>query len=336
MTPPPRVAAPIPASYVLPLRAAEPLDVDAITYVRGLTNLVEDVIVVDGSAPAIVERHAALFGDVARVLRPDPDRAARNGKVAGVLTGVAIARHEPIVVADDDVRYGPAELREVVARLEDFDAVVPQNVFVPAPWHARWDTARSLVHRAVGHDMGGTIAVRRSRLLAAGGYEGDVLFENLELLRTIEAAGGTVHAARDVFVERRPPSARHFVGQRVRQAYDEFARPWYLAAWLSILPVAAWTLRRPGRRPVRDLTIGATAAVLVAEAGRRRDDGAEVFPRTASLWAPAWVLERAVCAWLAVGARLRGGVRYRGAVISRAATPRRHLRAAPAMTGVAT
>jgi hypothetical protein len=189
--------------------------------------------------------------------------------------------------------------------------------------------------------MGGTIAVRRSRLLAAGGYDGDVLFENLELLRTIEAAGGTMHAARDLFVERRPPSARHFAEQRVRQAYDEFARPRYLAVWLAILPVAAWALRRPGRRPLRDLAIGAAAAVLVAEAGRRRNGGADVFPRTASLWAPAWVLERAVCAWLAVGARLRGGVRYRGVTISRAATPRRQLRAAPAgtemsVTGVTT
>jgi hypothetical protein len=47
-----------------------------------------------------------------------------------------------------------------------------------------------------------------------------------------------------------------------------------------------------------------------------------VFPFTAALLAPAWVLERAVCIWLALGSRLlRGGVRYRDGVLKHAATP---------------
>jgi hypothetical protein len=52
-----------------------------------------------------------------------------------------------------------------------------------------------------------------------------------------------------------------------------------------------------------------------------------VFSPVASLLAPAWVLERAVCSWLAVGQKVRrGGVVYGDMVIARAANSRRELR----------
>jgi hypothetical protein len=57
----------------------------------------------------------------------------------------------------------------------------------------------------------------------------------------------------------------------------------------------------------------------LAECGRLRAGGRRVFPFVASLAAPLWVCERAVCAWLAVGARLAlGGIPYRGRIIARA------------------
>jgi hypothetical protein len=67
--------------------------------------------------------------------------------------------------------------------------------------------------------------------------------------------------------------------------------------------------------------------VALAERGRRRGGGAAVFPATSSLLAPLWVLERALCAWLAVLQRLRfGGVRYGDSVIPLAAHSERQLR----------
>ncbi|WP_432506239.1 glycosyltransferase family 2 protein [Kineococcus arenarius] len=310
------------AEYVVPLRwDGHPDDeVEELGgYLRSLAGLV-DVTVVDGSPETDFERHERSWrGSGARHVRPQP-WPGRNGKVAGVVTGVLGARHELVVVADDDVRYGPAELRAVLDLLVGADAVRPQNVFRPAPWHARWDTARSLVNRAFGADYPGTIAVRRSVFREMGGYDGDVLFENLQLLRTVAAAGGRVVAASGVYVPRLPPTARHFAGQRVRQAYDDFAQPWRLvleASWLPLLVLAA---RRP-RRGALAAGAGALAAVAVAEVGRRRHGGRAQYPPTAALWAPLWAAERAVCVWAAVGARARGGVRYAGGRVPHAAKP---------------
>ncbi len=184
---------------------------------------------------------------------------------------------------------------------------MPQNYFRPAPWHCRWDTARSLLNRALGHDYPGTLAVRRETFHRVGGYDGDVLFENLELIRTVRAAGGTIRYLRSPLVRRLPPDTRTFLSQRVRQAYDSLAQPWRLAVELAIVPAAVVALRRGsfGRC--------VAAAVLVAEAGRRRAGGAAVFPADSALWTPLWLAERGVCSWLTVASRLlcqgRGGAR---------------------------
>jgi hypothetical protein len=151
------------------------------------------------------------------------------------------------------------------------------------------------------------------------------MFENLELVRTVLAAGGQEGLLLHALVERRPSTSTHFWSQRVRQAYDELARPRRLAAQLSVLPLAALGVATLGW-PV--LAAGALLIAGVAELGRRRAGGTRVFPPSTPLWAPAWVAERAVCSWLAVGSRLLlGGVPYRGTVLRHAATPMRVLRA---------
>jgi hypothetical protein len=157
-----------------------------------------------------------------------------------------------------------------------------------------------------------------------GGYSADVLFENLELMRTVRAAGGRVASPLDLYVMRRPPTSRRFWSQRVRQAYDEFARPWRLVASLMVMPAAIVSL---GRRRARPLVAGALATIGLAEFGRRRAGGTAVFPLTASLLAPLWVLERALCSWIALAERITGGCRYGGTRVRLAATPVRRLEA---------
>lgn len=311
--------------YVLPLRWRDDAGLDELTaYLRRLRRSVR-VIVVDASPAALFARHAARWEGLVLHVRPDGDLGFANGKVDGVVTGLRRARAEHVVIADDDVRYGERELARLAALLEGADLVRPQNHFDPMPWHARWDSARTLLNRAFGADYPGTFAVRRSTFRAMGGYDGNVLFENLELIRTVRAHGGREKRPLDLYVRRLPPDPRHFWSQRVRQAYDDLAQPARMAFFLTIAPAVVLALlrRRPG--PV---AAGAGLAVAVAEIGRRRAGGRRVFPFTAALFAPVWLLERAVCSWLALAARfLRGGVFYAGRRIPAAAHSSRLLRA---------
>ena len=318
------------ATYVLPLRWVEdgPLD-DLSTYLETLARRLE-VIVVDGSPPERFAEHHRAWGSFAVHVPPDPRFRFLNGKVNGVLTGIERAGHEAVVLADDDVRYRWEDLERVITALDHADLVRPQNYFWPLPWHARWDTARMLLNRALGGDFPGTLAVRRSTVLAVGGYDGDVLFENLELMRTVEAAGGVVLHDPGCLVRRLPPTTGHFVRQRVRQAYDEWARPGRMVASLTILPSVAWLV---AHRRVGTLATAAAASVATAEAGRRRDGGARCFPMSCSLLAPAWLAERAVCAWLALVRRMTGGCPYAGVRFVRAATPVLRLRTATGKMG---
>jgi hypothetical protein len=312
------VSEPLALSYLLPLRGSTGAHRSELTeYLRGLRAHCAQLIIVDGSPPNVFAANELAWGSWTLHIPPDPDTNCKMGKVAGVNTGLRHARHEHVVIADDDVRYDRAALAEIVKLLSHYDLVRPQNYFEPLPWHARWDTARTLLNRAVGADFPGTLAVRRTPLLAAGGYDGDVMFENLELIRTVEAQGGTTLAPLDLYVRRLPPSTRHFWGQRTRQAYDDFAIPTRMAVWISIVPGLAALLS--SRRWVA-LGAAAAGASAMAECGRRRARGADMFPASASLLAPLWVLERGICSWLAVLRRMRfGGVRYGDEIIQTAA-----------------
>jgi len=265
-----------------------------------------DVTVVDGSRPDLVAAHRAAWPAGIRVLTPD-GRAGVNGKVVGALSGIAAARHELVVLADDDVRHDRDSLISMCRALDAADVVRPQNVFTEWPWHARWDFSRALIARAFGADWPGTFGLRAGAVAAMGGWSADVLFENLEMVRTARANGCVVVNQPGLVVGRRPAPVAHFWSQRVRQAYDDLAQPGRLAVELGIIPlVVASAIWRPS------LLVAIVAATVgLAEVGRRRGGGLGI-PRSVPLWAPAWVLERGVCVWLALAARARGGVRYHG------------------------
>jgi hypothetical protein len=309
---------PLALSYVLPLRWSQDAGREELTrYLRALQEHCAEILVVDGSPTDVFAANAQAWGSSTVHVSPDPDTHCKMGKVSGVTTGVRHASYEAVVIADDDVRYERAGLQRLVEYLDDHDLVRPQNFFDPLPWHARWDTARTLLNRAFGADYPGTLGIRRSRFVGMGGYDGDVIFENLELIRSVQASGGTIASPLDLFVRRLPPTTSHFWGQRTRQAYDDFALPLRMACWLAVVPLL---LTMIGRRRSAVGCFSTLAIVLVAQLGRLRGGGTEVFPASAPLLAPFWVLERAVCSWLAVLQRLRlGGVRYGTEVMPTAA-----------------
>lgn len=311
-----------PSVYLLPIRRDKgPAGSELTDYLRWLSERVA-VLIVDGSPPEIFTSHRAAWGAFAIHVSPDPALRSLNGKAWGVRTGMRLAEQDIVVIADDDVRYTEASLTAVLEAMDGADLLRPQNFFDPMPWHAAWDTGRTLLNRAFAVDHPGTLLVRRPVYVAVGGYDGDVLFENLELARTFQAAGARVVDRPDVYVRRLPPTARRFWSQRVRQAYDDLAEPSRLVRHLAIVPTIALLIFRPRR-----LLAVAACVVAIAEIGRRRSRGTHVFSVKASVLSLAWVLERGVCSWIALSWRLmRGGCPYAGSTIVRAATPVRELR----------
>ena len=305
-------------SYVLPIKWDEHQQIDELTAYLEYLSPNTDLIIVDGSGSAAFNKHKRTWSALGTHIAPHAQFKFLNGKVNGVLTGLAKAKYPHVIIADDDVRYTLAQLLEVEQLLLDNQLVIPQNYFDPCPWHAQWDTSRSLLNLALVHDYPGTLAIQRDFILSVGGYDGNVLFENLELIRTVKAGNGLVLHRSDLFIRRLPPSAEHFWSQRVRQAYDDYAQP---ARWLffillipALIALSTYSLWL--------LLIPMFAAILVAEAGRQKSGGAHVFRASCSLFAPVWLLERGICTWLAVFDRLvKGGVLYSGSIISNAANP---------------
>lgn len=314
-------------TYLLPLRReiAEQADGELARYVRDLAGSC-DVLVVDGSTPAVAQANAAAFGPAVTLITPAEDLRCANGKTWGVHTGL---RHggEVVVIADDDVRWDPAALKRALAMLDSCDLVLPQNYFSPLVWHAAWDTGRTLLNRALAHDWPGTLLLRNSALRGTPPYDGAALFENCELLRTVRAGGGRVRIAPEVLVPRRPPSVGHFLSQRPRQAYDDLAQPARMALMLMVLPVGV----RLGGGALAAMLLG---SVALAEIGRHRGNGRNVFPWYTSLCAPLWVCERSVTAWWALWLRLSGhGASFGGTRCLLAAAPEAVLRRRAAAAG---
>jgi hypothetical protein len=138
------------------------------------------------------------------------------------------------------------------------------------------------------------------------------------------ASGGRETVLYGAYVLRRPSTTRHFFSQRVRQAYDEIARPARFISQLAVLPaVIALAITEHWLA----LLLSVALVVIAAETGRRRERATRFFPASTPLFAPLWMAERAVCSWLALGARVfLGGVPYRGTILHQAATPMRVLR----------
>ena len=116
------------AEYVLPLLWSDYCDGDVFEltdYLLGITECV-DVTIVDGSPDKVFAAHHALWGDLVHHVAP-AGPSTRNGKVAGVLTGIRLARHNAVILADDDVRYDRRGLERMVAELRSADVVRPQN-----------------------------------------------------------------------------------------------------------------------------------------------------------------------------------------------------------------
>lgn len=294
------------AEYVLTLRWREPGPIAEVA--RYAASIAEwmPVTVLDASAPSLADVHARALPDTVRHHRPGRElRVGAHGVARGVSTGMLPGLRPRVLIAADDVRYDRDALVALLDTAPEADLVLPQTVLQPQAWQARWDTARSLLTRAVvspwfAGDESATAVISRDMFLAVGGMESELLHDVPELHRTIDSVGGEIVTALDVYVDRIAPGVPGFWSQRLRQAGDSFGHPARVAGELALLPSILLAARKP---PL--LAAAALGTVIVAEVGRRRAGGADHYRGDAALWAPVWVAERAVGAWAAIAQRIR-------------------------------
>lgn len=278
-------------------------------YFQMLAELGCEVLVVDGSPRDVFAAHGEMWGDECGHVPVDPQYKYLNGKVNGIHTGVDLAAHERIILADDDIRYTPDDVRRMAKLLDSFEMVRPQNYLSPLSAWARTEAARMLVNRAwiAEGDYPGTLGVRRGAMLRLGHYDGDVLFDNEEIVRHFRARGASVAYARDFFILKRPPSFRKWVEQRPRQAYEDFVMRAKTAFFVLLLPALALLWAAAGWR----WALGAAAAVAcgaVLLAARGLGDGARrFFPAWLCLYAPLWFAERSLSTYWAFYWRVAHG-----------------------------
>lgn len=268
-----------------------------------------EVLVVDGSPRDVFAAHEKTWSGTCRHAPVDPKYEYLNGKVNGIHTGVALATHERIILADDDIRYTPADVLRMIELLDAYEMVRPQNYLSPLPVWARTEAARMLINRAwiAEGDYPGTLGVRRGAMLRVGHYDGDVLFDNEEIVRHFRAHRASICYARDFFILKRPPGLRKWIEQRPRQAYEDFVMR-AKTAFFAALPLAlalAW-LVAGWRWALAFVATVACGAVLVAARGLG-DGAARFFPARLCLYAPLWVAERAASTYWAFYWRVAHG-----------------------------
>ncbi|MFN2508502.1 MAG: glycosyltransferase family 2 protein [Chthoniobacterales bacterium] len=301
-------------TYLLPIRRSAFSEEEArefVGYFEILRAANCELIVVDGSPTDVYEQHRALWSPLCRHEPVDKRFGYLNDKVNGVHTGVEIASCEKIILADDDIRYGAGDVQKICALLEEHELVRPQNFLAPLPWWARMESARMLINRATLRtgDYPGTCAFRRSTMLRVGHYDGDVLFDNEELVRHFAAAAADIHDATDFFIQKRPPTLRKWREQRPRQAYEDFGLRAKTALFLLLPLVVAASAALAGLGGlILCLAAISVFSVALACAGGARGEASEYIPPWVCLYAPLWVFERSISTYWA----LYWYMRYRG------------------------
>ncbi|MFN2492042.1 MAG: glycosyltransferase family 2 protein [Pyrinomonadaceae bacterium] len=300
-------------TYLLPIRRVRVDQAEMCmfaSYFRSLTEAGCEVLVVDGSPASVFGKHDDEWGEVCRHVTTDPKYTYLNGKVNGVHTGVDLASSERIILADDDIRYTHGDIDRMCDLLDKFEMVRPQNFLSPLPWWARLEAARMLMNRGAlrAGDYPGTCGFRRSTMRRVGPYDGDVLFDNEEIVRHFALKGAHINYALDFFLLKRPPTFAKWVEQRPRQAYEDFVMRLKTAAFLSVLPAVCLTLLFAGSQAAFYLALSISlCAMLVTLRGLLRDSAYRFFPTTSLLSAPLWVLDRSLSVYWAVYWRLRYG-----------------------------
>jgi hypothetical protein len=257
-----------------------------------------EVIVVDGSAPELFERHRRVIRWVARHIAPRPAHCTAAG-IDPVAAAIDLAHAERVIVADAAVRYTASDIDQLCDLLDLHEVVVPQAYLDPLPWWGGIDAGSMLVHRGIEPaGDGGTFGFRRTAVRGLRAI--DVHAEESEQpLQRLGMRGAEVFAASDVFVRREPPQLDAWLHDRPRRAAAELAMPLRTALFFALLPLALIFGLFGGLRTAAAYG-GAIAMASLVLALRGRAGASPFFPLRACLYAPVWVLERSISVYWAL------------------------------------
>jgi hypothetical protein len=135
--------------------------------------------------------------------------------------------------------------------------------------------------------------------LKAGDYDGDVLFDNEELIRHFARRGARIAFENDIFILKRAPNFRKWLEQRPRQAYEDFGLRFKTILFASLLPIAVALVIVDLKWLSIFLATAASLSILVALAGWLRGNARKYFSILACLAAPLWILERTLSTYWA-------------------------------------
>lgn len=310
-------------TYLLTIRRARFDSAEAENFKDYFLLLVDagcEVIVVDGSPPDVFAQNAEQWRGLCRHAPVDPQYKYLNGKVNGIHTGVRLAAHNRIILADDDIRYAPDDARRMGDLLVRYDMVRPQNYFRPLPFWARTESARMLINRAwiSEGDYSGTLGVTRDAMLRVGHYDGDVLFDNEEIVHHFRSKGAHIKYARDFFIQKLPSTFEKWIEQRPRQAYEDFVMR-VKTIFFLVLPVdliLTWII---GGWRLASIYILIIALGSIFTAARGLGDGAlRYFSPLTIFYAPLWIAERSFSTyWAFYWYFTRGGYPFGDKVVSK-------------------
>jgi hypothetical protein len=318
-------------TYLLPIRRsafAQNETAELREYLSVLRAFDCEVLVIDGSPAEIFAQHHDRWSDICRHEKVNPRFEYLNDKVNGVHTGVALATSDKIILADDDIRYAAGDIEQMCLLLDQYEVVRPQNYFSSTacstrgwigsaddatsaaplpkiknalgerlpPW-AKMEAARMLINRATLRqaDYPGTCAFRKSTMLRSGEYDGDVLFDNEEIIRHFARQNARICYANDLFIRKLPPPLRKWFEQRPRQAYEDFGLRFKTMLFASFLPIAMAITFFAGIKWLSVLAL----SIFLALAGWLRGSARKYFPLHICLFAPLWVIERTLSTYSA-------------------------------------
>ncbi len=290
------------------------------TYFRLIADAGCEVLVIDGSPPDVFAEHAQIWRGVCRHAPVDSQYKYLNGKVNGIHTGVALAEHNRVILADDDIRYTPENVRRIADLLEKFDMVRPQNYFRPLPFWAKTEAARMLINRAFisEGDYSGTLGVTRNAMLRFGHYDGDVLFDNEESVRHFRFKNAKIKYARDFFILKLPPTFEKWIEQRPRQAYEDFVMHAKTVFFLALPVDFVLTQIVAGWRTALIYVLIIALGSIFAAARGLGDGAPRYFPPLIIFCAPFWIVERSFSTyWAFYWYFTRGGYPFGDKVVSK-------------------